>query len=117
MDTRETAEVTALIKTLPNHIQEIAMSLRNLIFETSPELTEEIKWSKPSYSQQGLVCYLAPAKNHVNLGFYQGAELNDTEGVLQGTGKQMRHIQVKKTEDIRKDVYSSLIQEAIELRK
>lgn len=117
MSSRENLGVTELIEKLPEHIQEIALNLRNIIFEASPELVEEVKWSKPSYEQNGLVCYLAPAKNHVNLGFYQGAELKDTEGVLQGTGKQMRHIQVKKAENIRPDLYISLIREAIELNK
>ncbi|WP_078382219.1 DUF1801 domain-containing protein [Sutcliffiella halmapala] len=117
MNSRKKLEVTDLIEKLPEHIQEITLNLRNIIFEASPELVEEIKWSKPSYAQSGLVCYLAPAKNHVNLGFYQGSELNDTEGVLQGTGKQMRHIQVKKVENIRPDLYISLIQKAIELNK
>ncbi|UOR13947.1 DUF1801 domain-containing protein [Halobacillus amylolyticus] len=31
----------------------------------------------PSYSQDGLICYIQPAKSHVNLGFYRGAELTD----------------------------------------
>jgi len=87
MDTRENLEVTKLIETLPSHIQETVAHLRKLIFKSSPEIIEEIKWSKPSYSQNGLVCYIAPAKNHVNLGFYQGSDLSDTEGVLRGTGK------------------------------
>ncbi|KGA98965.1 hypothetical protein AJ85_19120 [Alkalihalobacillus alcalophilus ATCC 27647 = CGMCC 1.3604] len=117
MNTRENVKVTELIEELPEHTQEITLSLRKIIWEASPELVEEVKWSKPSYAQGGLVCYLAPAKNHVNLGLYQGSKLNDKEGVLQGTGKDMRHIQVKKVEDIRADLYNSLIQEAIELNK
>ncbi|WP_413376073.1 DUF1801 domain-containing protein [Alkalihalobacillus sp. 1P02AB] len=117
MNTRENVKVTELIEKLPEHIQEITLSLRKTIWEASPELVEEVKWSKPSYAQDGLVCYLAPAKNHVNLGFYQGSKLSDTEGVLQGTGKDMRHIQVKKIEDIRPDLYTSLIHEAIALNK
>ncbi|MFC0562505.1 DUF1801 domain-containing protein [Halalkalibacter alkalisediminis] len=60
---------------------------------------------------------MAPAKNHVNLGFYKGSELSDSDGVLQGTGKQMRHIQVKKVETINPDLYISMIREAIELNK
>lgn len=110
---RENTEVNELIQTLPSHIQEIVKSLRELIFKASPDLIEEFKWSKPSYAQNGLVCYLAPAKNHVNLGFYLGAELNDPHHLLQGTGKQMRHIQVKKQEDIKEDLFISLILEAI----
>ena len=117
MVTRESNEVNELIAELPSDIQQIVSRLREVIFQASPELKEEVKWSKPSYSQQGLVCYLAPAKKHVNLGFYKGSELKDEGAVLQGTGKQMRHIQVKKLEQINEELFVSLIQEAIELNK
>jgi len=32
----------------------------------------------------------------VNLGFQRGADLQDPSGVLQGTGKAMRHISLKR---------------------
>lgn len=113
MNPKENAEVTKLIESYPEEIQELLTNLRKLIFDASPEFTEEVKWSKPSYDLNGLVCYLAPAKKHVNLGFYQGAEISDPEGLLQGTGKQMRHIQVKKLEEIKPEAFISLIHEAI----
>lgn len=31
---------------------------------------------------------------HVNVGFFQGAALDDPAGLLQGTGKHMRHVKV-----------------------
>ena len=32
---------------------------------------------------------------HVNVGFFRGAELNDPAGLLEGTGKRMRHVKLK----------------------
>ena len=32
---------------------------------------------------------------HVNVGFFQGAALPDPAGLLQGTGKRMRHVKLK----------------------
>lgn len=32
---------------------------------------------------------------HVNVGFFQGAELRDPAGLLQGTGKSMRHVKLR----------------------
>ena len=32
---------------------------------------------------------------HVNVGFFRGAALNDPAGVLRGTGKRMRHVQLR----------------------
>ena len=37
---------------------------------------------------------------HVNLGFNQGATLDDPKGVLQGTGKAVRHITIKTASDL-----------------
>ncbi|NQU49697.1 MAG: DUF1801 domain-containing protein [Planctomycetes bacterium] len=31
---------------------------------------------------------------HVNVGFFRGAELTDPDGLLQGTGKYMRHVKL-----------------------
>ena len=32
---------------------------------------------------------------HVNVGFFRGAELNDPAGLLEGTGKYMRHVRLR----------------------
>lgn len=32
---------------------------------------------------------------HVNVGFFQGAELPDPAGLLQGAGKRMRHVKLR----------------------
>src|SRR5205809_6372619 len=41
------------------------------------------------------ICYIGVYRRHVNLGFPQGADLDDPDGRLRGTGKVMRHLQVK----------------------
>lgn len=38
--------------------------------------------------------YFNAFKAHVNVGFFRGAELADPAGLLQGTGKFMRHVKV-----------------------
>ncbi|RDW17358.1 hypothetical protein CWR48_14265 [Oceanobacillus arenosus] len=113
MTLNKSEEVDQLINTLPADIQEITICLRNLIFAASENLTEEIKWGKPSYSMNGNVCYLQPSKKHVNLGFYLGTNLKDEESLLEGTGKKMRHIRITKLEEIQTEKFNVLIQNAI----
>ena len=36
--------------------------------------------------------YVNAFKGHVNVGFFRGAEIADPEGLLEGTGKFMRHV-------------------------
>lgn len=38
--------------------------------------------------------YVDVFKAHVNVGFFRGAELADPEGLLEGTGKTMRHVKL-----------------------
>jgi hypothetical protein len=103
----------------PEDIQVIAKELRKIILNASSQLTEEYKWSMPNYSYNGLVCYLQASKKHVNLGFHRGNELEeqDKNRLLQGSGKSMRHIRVKKIEDIQPNVFVSFIKAAISLNE
>jgi hypothetical protein len=39
--------------------------------------------------------YVGALRAHVNVGFFLGAELDDPAGLLQGTGKRMRHVKIK----------------------
>jgi len=39
--------------------------------------------------------YVNTFKNHVNIGFFHGAMLQDPAGLLEGSGKRMRHAKLK----------------------
>jgi hypothetical protein len=39
--------------------------------------------------------YVNAFTSHVNVGFFRGAELADPGGLLQGTGKYMRHVKMQ----------------------
>ena len=38
--------------------------------------------------------YVNAFKSHVNVGFFRGAEISDPKGLLEGTGKYMRHVKI-----------------------
>lgn len=38
---------------------------------------------------------MAAFTDHVNVGFFHGAALPDPAGLLEGTGKRMRHVKVR----------------------
>lgn len=44
--------------------------------------------------------YVGAFKAHVNVGFFRGAELADPAGLLEGTGKLMRHVKLRPDGDI-----------------
>jgi hypothetical protein len=43
--------------------------------------------------------YIAAYAKHVNLGMYYGARLASAEVVLEGTGKNLRHVKVRKGDE------------------
>jgi hypothetical protein len=49
---------------------------------------------------------------HVNVGFFHGADLNDPAGLLQGAGKNMRHVKVRWGEPVDTAALNALITQA-----
>src|SRR5579871_1623967 len=39
--------------------------------------------------------YLNAFRDHVNIGFFHGADLGDPAGLLEGTGRRMRHVKLR----------------------
>jgi len=106
-------EVSEYISSLPEDKKEIVKALREIILSVDPSLTESLKWKQPVYSKKGDICYLFPAGNHVNLGFYRAIELKDPKKILEGTGKNMRHIKIWGLENIDKEYFWELVSDAI----
>jgi hypothetical protein len=44
--------------------------------------------------------YVNAFKAHVNVGFFRGAEIADPEGLLEGTGRFMRHVKLRPGRDV-----------------
>ena len=51
---------------------------------------------------------------HVNVGFFRGTELPDPAGILQGTGRFMRHVKLRPGSDIDTEALTGLIHCAYE---
>ena len=49
---------------------------------------------------------------HVNIGFFNGAGLADPAGLLEGSGKHMRHVKLKPGDDIQAAAVAKLIEAA-----
>ena len=49
---------------------------------------------------------------HVNVGFFRGAEIADPEGLLEGTGKFMRHVKLGPGRDLDATALTRLVETA-----
>jgi hypothetical protein len=53
--------------------------------------------------------YVNSFKTHVNVGFFYGAVLEDPAGLLEGSGKRMRHVKLKPDREVNAAALSDLI--------
>jgi hypothetical protein len=56
--------------------------------------------------------YIDTFKAHVNVGFFRGADLADPKGVLEGSGKSMRHVKIRPRDTLDDAALSNLISAA-----
>jgi hypothetical protein len=56
--------------------------------------------------------YVNVFKAHVNVGFFRGAEIADPKGLLEGTGKFMRHVKLWPDRDVDAAAVMELIESA-----
>lgn len=58
------------------------------------------------------ICYIAPIKGYVNLGFFFGTHLDDPQHLLEGTGARMRHVKVRALEQAENPALAALLKAA-----
>ena len=105
-------------------VEEIARKLRDLIIEVYPDVVE-VPWPKQRIIGYGVgpkkmsehFCYIAVQRDYANLGFYYGADLPDPTGILEGTGKKLRHVKVRTSERVDQQDLHDLLQASLEERK
>lgn len=95
----------------------VAKRLRAIVKEAAPGAEEAIKWGHPVYSDHGPVAYFRAYENSVNLGFWRGIELEDPQGLLQGSGEQMRHLKLTGGEAIDKAAITEFVRQAAMLNR
>ena len=102
-------------------VRELVELLRELVRSTAPELTEEVKmgWHNIVYKKKSVIVAVAPQKKYAQLYFYKGTSLSDPAGLLEGTGKGLRHIKVHQPDDMtgHKEAIITLIREALRLNE
>jgi hypothetical protein len=104
-------------------VRELAMRTRELVRSTMPGTYEGVHPGRNSIiygtseKMADWMCYIAPFKSHINLGFFYGTKLPDPEGLLEGTGKLLRHVKISQVEEIEKPAIKALLVAALEAMK
>jgi hypothetical protein len=95
----------------------VVSSLRDLVRDAAPDASESIKWAQPVFEDHGPFCYIKAFKNHVNFGFWRGADLPDPAGLIESSGKKMGHVKLTGVDDMRPEVFAEYVRAAVELNR
>jgi hypothetical protein len=99
-------------------LQEIVRGLRELIQDVVPEVAETVNpWGIPTFELNGPMCYFMVATKHITFGFPRGTSLTDPHRLLEGTGKNLRHVKLRNVEDLRREGLRELVGEAARLNR
>lgn len=100
-----------LFKDLRLHILEIYPECNELLYHTHALTSVFSVFDKLSDA----FCHIPIYSEQINLGFNKGALLKDEHGLLQGTGKLIRHIRVTQPSDFKNPKVERLVSNSIGL--
>ncbi|MFL5728004.1 MAG: DUF1801 domain-containing protein [Cytophagaceae bacterium] len=98
----------------PEKMQELFLKVREFIFKNSPGISEKIKWGTPAYFHKDIqIHYLMTNKAHITFGFTLGNHLKDPKNLLEGVGKNFKHVKIREAENLKDKALRALMKEAI----
>ena len=75
--------------------------IRELFLKAKKNLNEDIKYGGLVFSiSKELIAGVFSYKNHISIEFGNGVDFIDNDSILEGSGKQRRHIKIFKDSDI-----------------
>ena len=107
--------VDSYIAQLNDDQGQIVAKVREIILSAAPEADESIKWAQPVYETHGPFAYIKAFKNSVNFGFWRGVDIQDSYGLLGGSGEKMRHVKLVDLDDINESAFKDYILQAVKL--
>jgi hypothetical protein len=113
-------ELEEFLDSVKPEVRSLALQLRDLVYEIEPEVIEQI--DIPAHllafgyakTYTHLMCVIILYKDYVNLGFPRGVDLPDPEGLLEGTGKRARHVEIREADQIDLPEVAALIQASVD---
>jgi hypothetical protein len=115
-------EIDAKLAELDDWRGELLGRLRALIKQADPNVTEEIKWRKPSnpggvptWSHDGIICTGEVYKSRVKLTFASGASVDDPAGLFNSSldGDVRRAIDFHEGDQVDEKAFKALVRAAV----
>jgi hypothetical protein len=112
-------EFNALIKQFSPPVQKLARSTRAFIKAEMPGAVEQVKmgwkavWYGTTPSMKDIVLAIHIPGNYLNVEFATGTSLPDPEKLLEGTGKNLRHVKVRDAAILTRPAFVALVRAAV----
>jgi hypothetical protein len=108
---------TAYVREDNPALQKVVRGLRSLVKAAAPGTKITVNsWGIPTFETKDPFCFYMVGKNHVTFGFHYGTSLADPQGLLEGTGKNIRHVKLRAVEDLEQKGLKKLVLAAARLK-
>ena len=113
-----------ILATAKPPLRSVCKALRSLIASSDNRFVEVV-WPRQKIASFGVgpkkktehYAYIGVQGSHVNLGFNHGTSLPDPAGILEGTGKELRHLKLRSVSEVKSPSVVALVREAISERR
>jgi hypothetical protein len=104
-------------------VAETARALRRELTAAFPDAVEQVDFGNrllavgKSMAMRDLAFAIIPHSAHVNLQLADGVDLPDPEGLVEGTGKRIRHVKVRSVEAAESPSLRAIVDAQVALRR
>lgn len=110
--------IDAYIRRRSVTLRPVVKGIRRLVKTTVAASREAVNpWGIPTFDFHVPLCFMMNGMRHVTFGFPRGAFLADPAGLLEGTGKYLRHVKLREGQQLRDSNLRRLILQAASLNR
>lgn len=98
-------------------LRKVVRGLRSLVKKSVPSAKETVNaWGIPTFEAPDPFCLYMLGKYHVTFGFHRGTSLKDPRGLLEGTGKKIRHVKLSDLASLKQKGLRELVRAAARVK-
>ena len=98
-------------------LRKVVRGLRGWVRANVPSVKQTVNsWGIPTFESPDPFCFYMVGKNHVTFGFHFGTSLKDPENLLEGAGKNIRHVKLREVNDLKRRGLRGLVLAAAHLK-
>jgi hypothetical protein len=96
-------------------VRAVAAAATRTVKAAGPRLTIERHWGTSWFVGTDLVCAVFEHSRHLGVEFWRGTTLRDPAALLEGTGKNLRHVKLSPMAEASSTAFRELVRDAVRL--